>query len=474
VFALDDTIVAISTPAGSAARAIVRLSGPAAMELAAAVFAPADRFVLKSCPPFRRLEGLVAFKAPDICLPAVAYVFRAPRSFTRQDVVELHVPGSAHAAAALLAALVAAGARLAGAGEFTARAFFSGRIELSAAQAVADVVDAADDAQLRSAVTALGGRVHRLCQQAAGRLTEALAEVEASIDLADEEITLQKPAELAGQLHELADHLHRVAEQAGEMSETAELPRVILVGVCNVGKSSLLNALGGADRAIVSALAGTTRDVLSATMPLAGGGTVLLQDAAGFGRSEDSLAEIAGGAARSAIAAADAIVFVVDLSAENFDRDLRLLEEVRSLNRRGPRILAANKADLLDASALAARLAELSAVSGTEASPLAVSALGGTNLEALRQAIADRVHLEATRSGGALGLHRRQKQCLLTAADAAQAAAELLAEATDLADRAELVAVELRGALDAVGQISGQVVSEDVLARVFARFCVGK
>ncbi len=389
-------------------------------------------------------------------------------------MVELHVPGSAHVASVVLAALTAAGARQAGAGEFTARAFFSGRIDLSAAQAVADVVNAADDAQRRAAVTALGGRVHRLCQQAAGRLTEALAEVEASVNFADEEITLQRPAELAGQLRELASHLRGVAEQAGEMSESAELPRVTLVGRYNVGKSSLLNALGGADRAIVSALAGTTRDVLSAAMSLTGGGTVLLQDAAGFGRSEDRLAEAAGGAARSAIAASDAIVFVVDVSSENFTEDARLLEEVRSLNRCGPLIFAANKADLPDSSTLAARLKDFEAFCGAEQVFLAVSALVGINLEALRRAIADHVHLEATRSGGALGLHRRQKQSLLAAADSAQAAAVLLAEAGDLADRAELVAVELRGALEAVGQVSGQVVSENVLANIFARFCVGK
>ncbi|MGA2266689.1 MAG: GTPase [Phycisphaerae bacterium] len=477
MFALDDTIVAISTAAGQASRAIVRLSGPAAMDLAVAVFAPADR--LKSSPPFRRLEGMVALAGSGICLPAAVYVFRAPRSFTRQDVVELHIPGNVQAASALVAELAAAGARQAGPGEFTARAFFSGRIDLSEAQAVADVIDAADEAQLRAAVVALGGRVHRLCRDAAGRLTEALAEVEASIDLADEEITLQAPAALAGQLNELARHLRGVAEQAGQMSETAELPRVTLVGRCNVGKSSLLNTLAGADRAIVSAMAGTTRDVLSTPMSLPGGGTILLQDAAGFGASEDRLSEVAGGAARSAVAACDAIVFVADVSAEDFGPDARLLADVRAANRRCPLVLAANKADLLDRTSLAAKLSALAAAMGDEMTPLAVSALtpARRGLEALRRAMADRVHLEAARPGEALGLHRRQKQCLLAAADSARSAAELLAGARDLADRAELVAAELRGALDAVGQISPGapgVVSEDVLAQIFARFCVGK
>jgi tRNA modification GTPase len=472
VFALDDTIVAISTAAGSAARAIVRLSGPAAMELAGGIFAAAEG-ALSETPPFGRRAGLVALSEAGVQVPAVAYVFRAPRSFTRQDVVELHVPGNPHVATALVGELTAAGARPAGAGEFTARAFFSGRIDLSEAQAVADVVDAADDAQLRAAVTALGGAVHRLCRQAAGQLTDVLAEVEASIDLAEEGIAFQPPAVLAGRLRELARGLRATAERAAELGEPAALPRVVLTGRVNVGKSSLLNALSGAERAIVSALAGTTRDVLAAPMDLGDGGTILLQDAAGFGRTDEVLAAAAGGAARAAIAAADAIVFVADLSADDFQADRRLLEETVAANRRAPLLLAGNKADLVEGTAQAARLAELT-TAGDGAAALAVSALAGTHLEALRGAIRDSVHLRAARGGQALGLHRRQNDCVLSAAGSAEAAADVLAAAEELVDRAELVAVDLRAALAAVGQISGQVVDEDVLARIFARFCVGK
>ncbi len=458
MFNTEDTIVAISTAAGVGNRAIVRLSGPRAVELAETVFrSPGPG--LAELGGFRAVDGLVQLQAENIELPARAYRFRGPLSYTRQDLIEFHLPGNTTATAALMEVLISRGARLAQAGEFTARAFISGRIDLSQAEAVADVIAASDDAQLRAGLAGLDGQVYKLCSTSAGEIAESLATVEASIDLAEEKIELDSPKRLARMLQDQSLNLKNVARTATELPDSVELPQVVIAGRPNVGKSSLLNGLAGTNRAITSALAGTTRDVLSAAMTLPCGAKVNLLDVAGFAPAENSLSLAADVAARNAVARADMILFVIDAQTGWTGEDHILLEHVQAANPAAPILQLVNKVDLAE---------------NFYNDAIATSAATGDGLAEVRQKLTQTLHLSTARSGSALGLHDRQRRCLISASQAAQNAAELLSEVDEIADVAELAAVELRDALAQLGAISGEIVTDDILGRIFARFCVGK
>lgn len=460
-----DTIAAISSPTGVAGRAIVRASGPAALRVASAVFTLADRS-LAELGGFRSAPGWV--RAGRLTAPARAYLFRAPKSYTREDLVELHLPGHPQLASAVLSSLVDAGARLAEPGEFTQRAFLTGRIDLTEARAVADVITAASDAQLRAATGNAAGALSSMCVRWRDELTDALAEVEASIDLADESLELVTPGELSARLTSLSETMDRSALDAVGVSALADIPRIALGGRANAGKSSLLNRLAGLDRSIVSAAAGTTRDVLSAPIDLGEAGEAMLLDLAGLTGSQDPLESAAERTARGALASADSVVAVVDAST----MDTALLSELSAGRRGSDLTVVLNKCDLLPPGTVAQAVARLADTSGVRV--LAVSAVTGEGIADLRARLAEVVGVSMRRDTSVVALHEDERRDIRQAAAMVAKAAETAGQFAHLADSAEFAAVELRNAIRRIGSVTGETLEEETLGRIFRRFCVGK
>jgi tRNA modification GTPase len=413
-----DTIVALSTPPGAGLRAIVRLSGPGAAKIGGP------------------LPGAV--------------VLRAPRTYTREDVVEIHLPASPLLVDRLLRRLLDRGARPARPGEFTLRAFLNGRIDLAQAEAVEQLISAEGEDDRRAAVEQLGGAFSRRLADIEEVILNLCADAEAAVDFVDQDIEIL-PVEVA--VHRAREAL---ASLRGLLSETAaravsdERPTAALFGLPNAGKSALFNALSGSD-AIVSGVAGTTRDVLCAEIDV--GFPVRLLDAPG----EQEAPGLDGEAvrrSREALLRADVVIFVVDAS----DAERALLLEPRGR----PAVLALNKCDLARDEAAGARFRLRETVW--------CSARTGEGLPELKRLLGSILGRdEPGRPGARFRVNLRQR-ALLREAEAALDRAAGPAPGLGM----EFVAADLRAALAALGGISGRASGEELLDRIFSRFCLGK
>ncbi len=458
MYSLDDTIAAIATSIGQSGVGIVKLSGPEAYAIGCRLFRSATG--KQTFQPYRMHYGQIV--DPDsgrVVDEAMLVYMPKPRSYTRQDVVEIQAHGGPVPLRRILQLTFTLGARPAEAGEMTLRAFLNGRLDLAQAEAVLDVIEAKTEAALRVAAEQLGGALSQQVRQVRRQLLDTLAFLEASIDFVEDDIPLQ---EVVGPLQQAAGQLTRLLKSADHGQIYRQGVRAAIVGRPNVGKSSLLNALLRGDRAIVTSIPGTTRDTLEETANI-GGIPLVLVDTAGI-RSEasDEVERLGIERSRAALARADLALMVVDGSHRLEIGDW----EIGDLVGAKPAVLIINKIDLP-----ASQNFELPADFLPLARQVRLSALAGAGIEALEEAIITLV------AGGSVTLadtplvsNPRHKALLQRALSHTQAAGE--AQAAGLSP--DLVSIDVRAAVDTLGEITGETATEDLLDTIFSKFCIGK
>ena len=457
---LDDTIAAIATAPGVGGLAVVRVSGPRAFALADGVFQGA---VPLAQAVSHTLHHGWAVDAQGVRLDeVVAAVFRAPRSYTGEDTIEFSCHGGAVPARRVLATLQVAGARLAGPGEFTLRAFLRGRLDLTQAEAVADLVHAETTSAGDLALAQLAGALSERLRAIEERLADAAAEVEARVDFAEDVGGVETPPHVREAIVETTASLDALLAGAPWARAVREGVRVPIVGRPNAGKSSLFNALLGEERAIVTEEPGTTRDRVSERIELAGV-TVTLSDTAGVRMATNPVEAMGVARALATLEGAAVVMWVIDAS-QPFSVDGDML--VASLRER--RVLV-----VLHKSDLESRVAEadvLAHVDPSLARLVRVSSATGEGHDALRASLAEL--LGADRAGSLAGAvaNPRHAEALIRARASLVRASEVATQGAP----GEIVALELREALAAVGEVTGRQVGEDLLERIFARFCIGK
>jgi tRNA modification GTPase len=480
---LDDTIAAIATAAGGAARGIVRVSGPRAVETVNQCFTAADGR------PIHRFQHATAI-AGEVCiqidggaprqLACDLFLWPTDRSYTRQPVAELHTLGSPPLLGAFLNQICRAGARLAEPGEFTLRAFVAGRIDLTQAEAILGVIDAQQPDQLQTALGQLAGGLAKPLQRLREELLHLLAELEAGLDFVEEDIEFISAAEVVARLRAIIDDLHQVTAQLNSRGVDAATHQVVLIGPPNAGKSSLFNAMTRrfaavpspakyvAPSAIVSHHRGTTRDYLTATIDLAGAACALI-DTAGI----EPIPAHRRGDNGSDIRATE-----ISAAAQTLSTEVREQATLRALCVDSSTIesnaiphgipydlLVITKADQAQPSFTQLRYA-------TTVPVVVTSSVTGQGLDELRAAIRSLLH-DGTEPNRGTVIASTADRCRdsLGAADTALASA---LEAAESNRGNELVAAELRAALTELGKVVGAVYTDDILDRIFSTFCIGK
>ena len=455
-----DTIVAPATPPGAGAVAIIRLSGPRAIEILRAIWRPSRNCELQ---PRRIYLGDVVDPDTGAHLDrAIAFIMRAPHSLTGEDVAELQIHGGPYLVRRITSLAMTLGARMADAGEFTRRAFLNGRIDLTEAEAVADLVAARGESSLQQALAQLSGVLGRKVSELRDKVIGIQAHLEAEIDFSDEDIRLPSRREIAREIELVIGDVTVLHDSFARGRVAREGARAAIVGKPNVGKSSLLNLLLGIDRAIVTDIPGTTRDVIEDTIQI-GAFPLTILDTAGLRAGRDEVERLGIERTRRSVDEADLILAMFDSSRALNDGDADVVTLCRA--RAGIAIL--NKSDLPSRSSIT----ELRDA-GIAMPILSMSALKGDGIAELRAELLRAIEAMAHAGGETeIAISReRHRDALAQALRSLDAARESCVQAMP----PEIVAVDITATASALGAITGEVSNEDILDRIFREFCIGK
>ena len=461
---LGDTIAAVSTPRGKGGVAMLRISGEDALSICSRVFKPKNGRPLTEADPRKAIYGEIL--APDgegvwqTVDDGIATVFVAPYSFTGEDTVEITCHGGMLLTETVLTALLTAGARAAEAGEFTRRAFLNGKLGLSAAEALGNILEAQNEEQLKLAHAGMRGTLHQRCEAIYGTLCDVLASVYVKIDYPDEDLADMSREEILSRLEDCAAQLRALSESYRTGHAIAEGIATVICGKPNVGKSSLYNRIVGREAAIVTEVEGTTRDVLYDTASL-GRVTLRLFDTAGLRETDDPVERIGIHRAQDAMKTAELILAVFDGSVAPDAEDMDVIEQLRTSSATVIAIL--NKSDRGDNGEAFyrdrfAHTVTLSAKNGD----------GFANLVALTEHLF--INGELNVREDAVLTNARQHAAVLSALEATERAVNALRSGYPI----DMCCTDAEQAMASIAEIDGRAVSEDIVTQIFSHFCVGK
>jgi tRNA modification GTPase len=455
-----DTIAAISTAIGEGGISIIRVSGDKALQVVGSIFRGRNRKGLEGMKAYTMRYGhILEFGGDDVVDEVLVSYMKGPKSFTAEDTVEINCHGGMVATNKVLENVIKAGARIADPGEFTKRAFLNGRIDLSQAEAVIDIIRAKTELSMKSAVLQAGGNLSAAVRELREKLLGLIAHIEATVDYPEEDLEEITAIQVTARLREVEEQLTSAIDSADEGKILREGISTVIVGKPNVGKSSLLNTLLKENRAIVTDIPGTTRDVIEEYINIKGI-PIKIVDTAGIRETEDVVERIGVKKSRSKIEEADLIIFMLDTSRELTDEDRDIISYIKGKKY----IVLLNKVDLN------ARM-DIRELEGLEPEyVINASVIQGFGIDRLKEAIVKLFFHGEIKSNELVITNMRHKEAMLAARSSCLQAIDALAGTSAI----DLASIDIRSAWYSLGQITGDTMEEDIIDKIFSEFCLGK